>query len=214
MTTYSSRITTGSNDAYDSNDAFPGASVTSTTLFIGPTAASEIMVTGFIHEDVNIPAGSTINSCTLQVQRSGFDSSGNEVIDTVVMKESGTPTTFNTTTQTPRDQYDAGGITTATVGWNMGADGGDNDPEVTPDLAALVQEVVDTVGDVTDLMTLIRDTGAGALVAVVYAFENATTGRSALLDIDFTEGAGGGAAVSEHRVIGRGINRGIARAIA
>ena len=30
MTTYSSRITTGTNDAYDSNDGFPGASVTST----------------------------------------------------------------------------------------------------------------------------------------------------------------------------------------
>ena len=190
MTTYSSRILTGTNDAHDSNDAFPGSQNTAANIFIGATAVGETLYSGFIHEDVNITAGATINSCTLQVQRITFDSDGNEQV-TVYMLEDGTPTTFGTASDSPFDQYTAGPVTTASVSWTMGADGGDNDPEVTPDLAALVQEALDdSGGDLTDLETLI--TGTVNANASVYAFENTTSGRSALLDIDWTAGAGGG----------------------
>ena len=207
MTTYSSRILTGTNDAHDSNDGFPGSQNTATNVYIGPTAASEVMHSGWIHEDVNITAGATINSATLTVYRIGFDSSGNEVLDSpgIVCLESGTPTTFGTATDSPYDQYTAGPVTTTTVSWTMGADGGDNDPEVSPDIAALIQEALDdSGGDLTDLETLVVDTGAGASVCSAYAFENATSGRSALLDIDWTAGAGGPAFTGYMTLVGVG----------
>lgn len=196
MTTYSARIAESTDDAYDSNDSFPGSSNTDTVIYVGATAVGETLYSGFIHDAVNITSGATINSCTITGYRIAFSSDGNEQV-TIYCLENGTPTTFGTATNSPFDQFTAGTVTSASVSWTMGADGGDNDPELSPDYAAVVQEVVDTVGNVTDLETLI--TGTVNAQANFYSFDNPTTGRSALLDLDWTASGGGGGSAPKKR---------------
>lgn len=196
MTTISKRTAASTDDAYDDNTPWPSYSATG-TLIIG-NADGDTLWTGVRITGVNIAAGSTINSCTLTVVRPSWDGAGNEDVG-VFFEEAASPATFSSS-DTPYDRGNGGAtLTTATINWVLGADGGPGDVEVSPDLKTLLQEVVDDVGAQLNDIVILTSGNVSTARAVISSFDSAPL-EAPLLDIDYTAGGGGGAPARRRRL--------------
>lgn len=191
MTIISQQIAASADDAHDSGDFFPGDQTTNVTHFIGPTAADEVMYSGMRWANVNIPSGATINSCTITGYRIAFNSDGNEVVNLYV-EHTKAPSGFTVGTDSPADRYGAGtGFGSATQ-WSMGADGGNLDPETSPDLTTPVQAALDAAGGIDHLVIVAIGDGAQLNAqAEFYAFDSGDGSDAMLLDLEYTAGGGG-----------------------
>lgn len=196
MTTISKRVSASTDDARDDNTAWPGYSATG-VLFVG-NADADTLWSGMRFTGINIPAGSTINSCTLTLERPDWSGAGNENVN-VYMEEAASPLTFSST-NSPWDRGNGGAtLTTATVNWLLGPDNGPGDIETSPDLSALLQEILDDLGtQVNDIVILTRGNTPTAH-AVVASYDTDPT-SAPLLDIDYTAGSGGGMAIRKRRL--------------
>lgn len=196
MTTVSKRTAAGSDDAVDDNSEWPGYADTGTVI-IG-NADAQTLWAGLRFTGVNIPSGSTINSCTLSVHRPDWTGAGGEDVD-VFFEEDAAPATFSSS-DTPYDRANGGAaLTAASVNWVMGADNGPGDLEVSPDLKTVLQEVVDDIGvQLDDIVLLLRGNVASA-PGFFSSYDTSPT-DAPLIDIDYTAGAGGGGAVRRRRL--------------
>lgn len=193
MTTIDQRTGASANDAYDSGDAFPGDSITDTTLYIGATAADETLYSGMMWASVNIPAGATINSASVTAYRIGFASDGSEVV-TLYIELVASPSGYTAGSDSPLDRFGASSFDVGTA-WSMGTDGGDLDPEAlniaTPLAAASV-----VIGAITNLNVIAVGVGATSNAQMnAYSHDNGTGSNAPRLQVDYTAAAGGSAPV-------------------
>ena len=157
---------------------------------------------GFRFQSVTIPPGSTIDSASVQLYVTV-----SEVHVDILAEDVDNAVDFATTADvTGRTR------TTASVNWDANITG--DEFNTSPDIKAVIQEVIDRGGWASgnaiviffDGMTTENELGKAQ------SYEN-TPANAAKLDITYTAGGGGGGALPERsypRGVGRGVERGVA----
>ena len=183
MTTLQITISDNNDDAVEADDGSGFDAAPSLLRIISHTSDPSFRFnSGFRFPGATIPAGSTINSATITLDVS---SAANDDFDCVIfLNDVDDAANFVTEADvTGRSR------TAASVAWDQISAGAG--AEVSPDFAAVVQEVVDRGGWASGqaLCVIIKGSTDTDLTQV------RVTNQTAILDIDYTEPAAGGISV-------------------
>ena len=199
MTTLNLQVLASEDDAYEAFDG-TGFNRTSATLFISPDSSDESdrFSAGMRHASIPIPNSSNIDSATLTVNRI----TGSTTASVRVYGEDidDAPSFSASEDVTGRDR------TTAFVSWIVPKTSGWYSPS---DIAAIIQEIVDRPGWVTNngLVVFVDgqtdDDGDGEITSY-----DLSPGNGGKLDIDFQAGGSAGRIASSRGVM-RGTRRGV-----
>lgn len=177
MTIFSATITTSSDDAQET-----GGTVTIDGGALN--ANSTTGYTGFRFQNVTIPAGSTINTASLNVYLTSGSFDDPDI--TIYAEDTDDAATFTTAAsnisgRTPTTANTVWNVTNLTTG-----------VKTSPDFAAVIQEVIDRGGwsSGNDIAIIYVGNDASSLMRV-RAYD-AGGGDYATLNIDYTAGSGGG----------------------
>jgi hypothetical protein len=138
---------------------------------------------GLRFQNVTIPAGSTINTASMDVYLTSGSFDDPDV--TIYGEDVDDAATFAATSNNISGRT----LTTATTPWDAGAVG--TGWKTTPDFASVIQEIVDRAGwnSGQDMVTIFKGDDAGTLLRI--AAYDGGTGNYATLNIDYTEPSGG-----------------------
>lgn len=178
MTTLNLQVGASTDDADEST----GGTVDLTDTNIKINAAGEWV--GFRFQNVTVPNGATINSATLQV--SVIDDDDPDVI--IYGEDIDDAPTFSSSS----NDISSRTPTTASVTWDASAIG--TGFQSAPDIATIIQEIVDRVGwsSGNDLVIMAEGQSASPINISTY---NSSSSVAAKLDIDYTAGGGGGISI-------------------
>jgi len=182
--TYDQRVASGSDDAseWSSSGGDPTQDRTSSVVWIGDPSWYE--EAGFRFQNVNIPAGSTITDAIMYVNVPG--SSGASTAVNIRVERNANPVTFSSS----NNIYDRTRSTGA-IGWNINWSGGETNVP-TPDLSAIIQEVVNSESGINDLVLILEINGSSAQEAEIMTFESGSA-KAVRLVINYNDtGDGGG----------------------
>ena len=197
MTNVSLRTTDGADECNDTDDnGYPGFQADQTGgLQWGnkPVYAPRNTVVGLIFRSVSSPSGCTwdtvTNPPTLTINPAGT-ATGNPIELVVDGEESGTPSDWSDG-NSPYDR--TGSATAASVQWDVSP--ATDTPEETASLAAVLQEITDAVGAITDLaLSVKQDQNSNTNRGTIDGY-NDDSSACPLFDGDYTTGGGGGTAV-------------------
>ncbi|MDP3640809.1 MAG: LamG-like jellyroll fold domain-containing protein [Nanoarchaeota archaeon] len=173
------RVSTNSNDAEEAVSS-GAVSLTSTDLEL-VTDVSTVQEVGMRFTNVNIPQGATIRSAYVQFT---VDEMGSDTTNLVFYGEDiDNANIFSTATQniTKRTKTNASIAWNSVPAWNtIGAAG---DDQKTPNLAAIIQEIVNRPGWAANQALAIIVNGSGRRTAVAY---DGGAGSAPLLLVNFT----------------------------
>lgn len=179
MTTITDRVSAGNHDCYDTDDGgFPGFDDTG-ILYFGDNGARENQM-GLIWDGVDIPSGATIDTGTyIELTDVSFGSGGTCSMDVYGVEEA------TLTVWSVSDDIESRTLTTANVTWSD--TWGSGAAFQSPDVDTEIQEIVDTVGAVTDLTMALKDTASGTTTRDVESYDS-TTGEAPYINIEYTSG--------------------------
>lgn len=183
MTTIDKTIVASADDAAE---AANGSVNIIQTVSATVDATNEYLGLRWDISDAPIPAGATITTCTVTIHMptAGLD----EPNHTVRFEELAAPALFVAGSATFTISGRA--MTTASVTLGNGGTQGAPVALATPDMSAVLQEVVDSQGELTSVVAIIQG-GADGTDDLAIDMVDGATGNEADLHIEYTSGGGG-----------------------
>lgn len=200
MTTVTDRVSASLHDASTpaNEAAHPFFSATG-SLWWGEDA--DQMYNGMIWDGVNIPSGATFqDGCNIQITDVQFGSFDQNMdvrgIKTATLTEW-------SAASSPVDRV--GNATTAAISWQVLI--GSGATVTSPEIKTVLQEIADAVGAITDLTLILEDPeGVANAITDVESFDTSAA-EAPFVTIEYTAGAGGGAAPVRHDLGLLGVGR-------
>jgi hypothetical protein len=177
--TVESRVAAGADDAEEAGGTVDLGS--SDLELVDEGASPQIVGMRFL--SMTVPAGATITNAYIEFETDELDSDATSL--TFWAEDEDNPGTF--TTAAPK--ITGRTKTTASVPWNsIPAWGTESEKHQTPDLSAIIQEVVDRGGWASGNAIVVIVTGSGERTAEAYEGESA---NAPLLHVEYTDTVGG-----------------------
>lgn len=196
MTTLNLQVAAGADDAYETADNTGFASNDAVVRIYSSSNAAVRRVGAFRFSSVTIPPGSTIIAATLSVWGENV-TLDNPHCDLYCEDIDDSPDFATNADVIDRVR------TTASVGWSV-VGIGTSGYTAAPDIATLIQEVIDRVGWASANALTVIGVGRTDIVRslTVHSYDG-DPAKAAKLDITYTEPGGG--ALIEGKLVGRGI---------
>jgi hypothetical protein len=182
MTTIDKTVAASSDDATENSSQAISLALNPSTVVDNPT---EFFAARWDISDAPIPAGATITACTITCEFP--DGLNDEPLHAMQFQEAAAPLTFaavaSNISSRPR--------TAASVTWdnaNLGAPG----DFTSPDMSAVLQEVVDSQGELTAIVWILEGSGTSSRDFVITTYDG-TPAKAARLHVEYTIGGAGGA---------------------
>jgi hypothetical protein len=192
MTTLDKIVAASSDDANESGAG--GVSLTNTTTNVD--AADEWVGARWDLSDAPIPAGATIDVCTItcDVPNANFD----EPDHPMYFQRAANPGTFTTGS----GDLSGRSRTTATVSWVSAGLGAPGD-FTSPDMKAVLQEVLDNEGELSAIVWLMQGNADGNRDMGITLYDG-DTDLAPRLHVEYTAAGGGGVVAKQLAALGVG----------
>lgn len=174
---------TASQDAFDTPSGWPGFQLGGDRLIIGKDFNRPITA-GFLFDNLSIPACVTITDARLTLTQSGW---GYNLTSKFAAEDIASPGLF-TSTDRPSTKWANG--TTEKVEWDW-PKANDGDLHETPDLSAIIQELVDTYGAI-DSVAIVEHPDPATGANEFHEWGSVANGEGAEIDIEWLEDGGSG----------------------
>ena len=178
-TTQTKQVNTSSDDAFEAPGGWPGSSTTSVTLYAGAPGSTGPAWGGWRWTNLNIPADAQIVDAYVEFNQAGY---GYSVPTTLSLEDAANPGPFSAGS-TPYDRW--AGRTTFEAPWTVSLVG-PNKGIQSPSLVAGIQELVDTYGELQEVVVLENGTGGAQGQYHEWAAFDYDPGRAARIVIEYS----------------------------
>ncbi|MEL6534599.1 MAG: Ig-like domain-containing protein [Bacteroidota bacterium] len=178
-TSTSSRISDGADDVEERSDG----SMYNNSSDLELVYDGGNQVVGLYFRNLNLPQGATINSANLQFTTDETNSGTTNL--TIRAHDTNAPSAFSSSTNNLSNRA----LTSASVNWSPGSWSSVGQKHTTPNLASVIQELVDRSGWTSSSNVALIISGTGERTAEAY---EGSSGNAALLTVNYTVGGGGG----------------------
>ncbi|MBI2577964.1 MAG: metallophosphoesterase [Candidatus Wildermuthbacteria bacterium] len=181
VTVIDSQISSYADDAYDVPAGWPGYSHTDTTIYAGAPGGAGPAFGGWRWTGLNLPATAQIQTAWVEFNQSGW---GYNMLTTLALEKSSVPVVFSST-NSPSHRWT--NKTTYELDWSW-PKAGPGSWIRTPNIAAGIQEILNTQGAISEIVLIEDGTGVVQGQYHGWASFNSSPTLAAKLHIEYDSG--------------------------
>jgi hypothetical protein len=174
---------TTAQDAYDTPVGWPGYSDSDSRVLVGRTGG-KVVTAGWRFENLEIPACTLITSASVTLVQREW---GHEFETTFALEDIASPEPF-TKMSTPSQRWANRTDSSVSWSWDKATPGTEIE---SPSLASMIQELVDTYGDI-DSIVMLETPNASHAFTEYHEWESIESGQPAVLHVEYASGGGAG----------------------